>query len=354
MVEAGWENVRTLESYINREQRLHPNSRGVFSDLLRRIGVASKIIGIKLQKAGLLEVMGARDLPDPGSRDISRAQLMAHEIMQAALKWLSSVAGLASREEPAPIPIEVRRHDGDRYIVLFDALDGASNIGANVSAGTIFSIYRCRVGQEQPVLEDILQAGHRQVAAGYVIYGSSTMFVFTTGHGVQGFTLDPEIGEYVLSHEDILIPDRCKCFSANVSQYLDWDEPTRRFADHVRGDDEPRYRKTSSRYIGSLVADFHRNLLYGGVYLYPLNARTGASKLRLMFECAPLAMIVEQAGGEASTGRERILEIQPGELHQNVPFVIGTRAEVELYEKMVREHDIATGRVRPSVPPPSP
>ena len=352
MTQHGWSKVRTLESFINQEQRLHPTSRGVFSDLLRRIGVASKIIGSKVQKAGLLSDTGVKKRAESTVPHPSKFHLTANAIMKAALQWMPSVAGLASREEDGPVALPKKHRADDLYFVFFDPLDGSSNIDANVSVGTVFSIYRCRVGQGQPLLEDLLLAGYKQVAAGYVIYGSSTMFVFTTGHGVQGFTLDPEIGEYVLSHEDILVPTACKCFSANETHYGRWNQPTRSFADHVRFGDDERYKKTSSRYIGSLVADFHRNLLYGGVYLYPENTLAGTSKLRLMFECAPLAMIIEQAGGLASTGRERILDITPSELHQTVPLAIGNRDEVELYERMVREHDIETGRIRPSVPPP--
>jgi fructose-1,6-bisphosphatase I len=354
MSQVGWSRVRTLESFINKEQRLHPTSRGVFSDLMRRIGVASKVIHSKVQKVGLLDDLGAEERDDPRVHGEIRFNVTADEIMRAALQWFPSIAALASREEDELIPTNPAGRSEDMYIVFYDALDGYSNIDVNVSAGTIFSIYRSNLGDEAPHLENVLQPGYKQVAAGYVIYGSSTMFVLTTGQGVHGFTLDPEIGEFILSHENILVPNACRYFSANEGHYERWDEPTRRFADHVRFGDAPRYRKTTSRYIGSLVADFHRNLLHGGVFLYPLNTRSGVGKLQLTLECAPLAMIVEQAGGLASTGRERILDIRPQALHQTVPLAIGNRQEVELYERMVREHDVATGRVRASVAPPPP
>ena len=293
MKESGWHDFDTLESYIAKEQRAYPESRGVFTDILRRIGVASKVISAKVQKAGIVDVLTVYP---------PRAQ-----------------------------------GEGDRYLVLFDPLDGSSNIDANVSVGTIFSIHKLDSPRKNPTFEDFLKPGSKQVSAGYVIYGSSTMFVFTTGHGVHGFTLDPEVGEYVLSHEDLKIPDVCKCFSANEANYSRWDEPTKKFADRVRYSEEERYAKSTSRYIGSLVADFHRNLLYGGVFMYPSDSKNRNGKLRLLYECAPMAMIIEQAGGLATTGKIRVMDVVPTELHQRVPLIIGCRTEVELYEKMVAE-----------------
>jgi fructose-1,6-bisphosphatase I len=334
-----WDKVETLESYVSREQRTHPHSRGVFSDLLRRIGMAGKIIASKVNKAGLLTDTGSygrASRPAPGRRLF---HLLANDIMRSTLQWMPAIAGLASRDEQTVSSFPPRGGGTARYIVVYDALDGSSNIDVNVSAGTIFAIYRFDGAGEQPELTDFFQPGHKQVATGYVIYGSSSMFVYTTGQGVHGFTLDPELGEYILSHENILVPSACTCFSAHESNYDTWDEPTRRFADHVRFGDDSYYHGTSSRYIGSLVADFHRNLLYGGAFLYPADASTGAGKLRLLFECAPLAMIADQAGGMASTGRERILDIKPEELHQRVPLVVGNQRAVELYEKMVCEAD---------------
>lgn len=350
--DAGWAKVRTLESYIRREQRLHPNSRGIFSDLLRRIGVATKVVASHVKRAGLLDKPSSHlAIPDIKAEPVQFHNL-ANDIMKSALQWLPSVAGLASRNEDGVVELPDNKDGFDHYIVLFDPLDGASNIDSNGSVGTIFSIYRCISGYDTPRNEDFLQPGYKQAAAGYVMYGSSTMLVFTSGHGVHGFTLDPEIGEYILSHENILIPDRVKCLSYNDSHVPEWDEPTKKFVDMIVDGDCQRYAKTSSRYIGSLVADFHRNLLYGGLFIYPSNMKTGQSKLRLAFECAPLAMLAEQAGGLASTGRERILDIRPTDLQQQVPLVIGNRQEVELYEKVVRDHDIEQGIRKPSEPPP--
>ena len=335
---------KTLESFISAEQQQHPSSRGFFADILRRIGVAAKIIGSKVERAGLVDVLGRA-----GGRNVSGDQQMkldvlANELMINTLGWLPAVAGMASEEEEGVVRLSPHPDENDTYVILFDPLDGSSNIDANVSIGTIFSIQR-RVSEKGPCeVRDFLQPGRRQLAAGYVIYGSSNMFVYSTGNGVHGFTLDPEVGEFVLSHPNIRIPDRCYCFSANESNYQRWDEPTRRFADLVRFGGGPRYQKTTSRYIGSMVADLHRNLLYGGVFMYPADQKNPQGKLRLLYECAPLAFIFEQAGGAASDGRRPILDIQPEELHQRCPLVIGNREEVELYEKMVAEHGASAGR----------
>ncbi len=335
--ESGWKDFDTLESHIAKEQALHPESRGVFSNLLRRIGLATKIIASKVQRAGLVDVLGSQGQMNVQGEEQMKLDVLANDVVKATLGWMSPVGGFGTEEEAEPTILDRPEGQG-QYIVLFDPLDGSSNIDANVSVGTIFSIYRRVTKGPKATLEDFLQPGRNQVAAGYVIYGSATMFVYTTGHGVHGFTLDPEVGEYVLSHENIRIPDRCKCFSANDSNYNKWDEATRRFADHIRYSKEGRYAKTTSRYIGSLVADFHRNLLYGGVFMYPADAKTGKGKLRLLYELAPMAFLAEQAGGAATTGTERILDVQPTELHQRLPVVIGNKEEVELYEEFVRRY----------------
>lgn len=338
MEEPTYTGFETLESYIAKEQRLHPASRGIFSDLMRRIGLASKVIHSKFQKAGLLDVLGKHGAVNVQGEEQMKLDVLANEVVKNTLKWMLPVGGFGTEEEEEITVLPPRPEGHGQYVLMFDPLDGSSNIDANVSVGTIFSIHR-RISDGPTVeLKDFLQPGNKQLGGGYVIYGSSTMFVYTTGHGVHGFTLDPEVGEYVLSHENIRIPDRCKCFSANDSNYRKWDEPTRRFADHVRYSKEGRYAKTSSRYIGSLVSDFHRNLLYGGVFMYPADAKTGKGKLRLLYELAPLSMVAVNAGGSATTGTQRILDIEPTELHQRVPIVIGNNAEVDLYEKMVEEH----------------
>jgi fructose-1,6-bisphosphatase I len=340
VAESGWQDFDTLESYIAKEQRGYPQSRGVFADLLRRLGLAAKVIGARVGKAGLLDVLGLHGSENVQGEQQAKLDVIANDVVKSTFDWMPAVAGLASEEEQDYVVFPRQAgHEGDRYLLLFDPLDGSSNIDANVSVGTIFSIHRCPGTADRPEPKDFLQAGREQLAAGYVIYGSSTMFVYTTGHGVHGFTLDPEVGEFVLSHEQIQIPDRFKCFSANDSYYARWDAPTRKFADTIRYGADERYAKASSRYIGSLVADFHRNLLYGGVFIYPADSKNPSGKLRLLYECAPLALVAEQAGGLASTGRERILDVVPSELHQRVPIVIGSRREVELYEELIREEE---------------
>lgn len=338
-IDPDWKDFSTLEGFISAQERMHPDSRGIFSNLLRRVGVASKVIAARVQKAGLLDVLGKVGSVNVQDEEQQKLDVIANSIMKATFRPMEAIVGMASEEEEEFLSVSGRRGDDDHYLVMFDPLDGSSNIDANVSVGTIFSIHRCQSNGGKVTLDDFLQRGARQEAAGYVIYGSSTMFVYTTGHGVHGFTLDPEVGEYILSHENIRIPDQCKCFSANDANYNRWDEPTRRFADHVRYSDDPRYAKTSSRYIGSLVADFHRNMLYGGVFMYPLNTDTAAGKLRLLYECAPMAMLAEQAGGLASTGRQRILDLDPTSLHQRVPFCVGNRQDILLYEQMCTEYD---------------
>ena len=335
----GWRNFETLESFISKEERIHPHSRGSFSDLLRNICLAAKIIQSKVNRAGLLNVLGARNSINVQGEQQMKLDVLANETMLATLQWMPYVAGLASEEEEDVIRMPPQPTGMDAYVVLFDPLDGSSNIDANVNIGTIFSIQK-RITRTGPCeLTDFLQPGFRQVAAGYVVYGSSTVFVYTTGDGVHGFTLDPEVGEFVLSHPYLRIPDVCKCFSTNDANYGKWAESARRFADHIRYGTDERYQKTSSRYIGSLVADFHRNLLYGGIFIYPADSKYKNGKLRLLYECSPLAFIAEQAGGGATTGYERIMDVQPRELHQRVPLIIGNRKEVNLYEEMVRRYD---------------
>ena len=337
MAESHWRDFETLESYIAKEQSLHPQSRGVFSNLMRRIGLASKVIFSKAHKAGLVGVLGVQGSINVQGEQQQKLDVIANEVLKDTFRWMDSISGMASEEEDDVMHLPPRLHDESRYVVMFDPLDGSSNIDANVSVGTIFSVHRTLSTAGEASLADYLQPGHSQVAAGYIIYGPSTIFVYTTGHGVHGFTLDPAIGEYVLSHENIRIPDVCKCFSANDSNYHTWDAATQSFADRVRYSREGRYANTTSRYIGSMVADLHRNLLYGGIFMYPADAQTGKGKLRLLYEAAPLAMIYDQAGGAATSGTQRILDIQATELHQRVPLIIGNSVEVALYESMIRD-----------------
>ncbi|MBF0297085.1 MAG: class 1 fructose-bisphosphatase [Oligoflexia bacterium] len=344
-----WKDFETLESHIYKQQKLHPQGRGIFSNILRRIGVASKIIESKVRRAGLLGITGKEGIINIQGEDQMKLDLLSNNIMKAAFNWWSPIAGICSEEEDEFVTFPKQNdYSGDRYIIFFDPLDGSSNIDTNVPIGTIFSIYR----YEEDSKNCILQPGHQQKAAGYVLYGSTTMFVYTTGggSGVHGFTLDPEIGEYVLSHENIIIPPQCKYFSANETNYQFWSTNTQRYADFIRFGyplldiefaDECNSNnasinvsnKISSRYTGTLVSDFHRNLLKGGIFLYPEDIKAISGKLRLLYECAPLALIAEEAGGMASTGTKRILDLQATSLHQRVPFIIGNKNAVLLYLK---------------------
>lgn len=247
---------------------------------------------------------------------------------------------MASEENDEVIPIPEQFPKG-KYVLLFDPLDGSSNIDANVSIGTIFSIHRKKTDGENGTLEDCLQKGADQVAAGYIIYGSSTMLVFTTGQGVNGYTLDPSVGEFILSHIDIKTPPKGKIYSVNEGNSRFWDEGTKKYIDSLKEKDSATSRPYSLRYIGSLVADFHRNLLYGGIFLYPTDCKDPdkpKGKLRLLYEASPLAFIVEQAGGLATTGKENIMDIVPTELHQRVPLIIGSREDVLTYQKFISEN----------------
>jgi fructose-1,6-bisphosphatase I len=249
---------------------------------------------------------------------------------------------MASEERPDPIPIP-KKYPKGQYVLLYDPLDGSSNIEANVTIGTIFAVHRRVTKAGDGTLEDCLQPASRLVAAGYCIYGSSTILVYTTGHGVHGFTLDPSLGEFLLSHPDIRTPPRGKIYSVNEGNWHTWDPATREYVKFLKEQNPAQHRPYSTRYIGSLVADFHRNLLYGGIFLYPADMRDPARpkpKLRLLYEAAPLALLCEQAGGAATTGRERILDMQPTELHQKVALVIGSREDVQAYEEFV----VAGGR----------
>lgn len=263
----------------------------------------------------------------------------ANEKFKDALAVRGEVCGLASEEEDEFVAFDPINGKKSKYVVLIDPLDGSSNIDVNVSVGTIFSIYRRITPADQPVtLADFLQPGHRQVAAGYVIYGSSTMLVYTTGQGVNGFTLDPSIGYFCLSHPDIRIPDQGYCYSVNEGHYLKFPLGVKHYIKYCQAVDEQEKRPYTSRYIGSLVADFHRNLLKGGIYMYPSGTNSPKGKLRLLYECNPIAFIAEQAGGKASTGRSRILNLSPDELHQRTPFYVGSRFMVDKLEEYVAQY----------------
>ena len=323
-----------LNRHIMEQQKHYPGATGDFTSLLTQIALAAKIISREVNKAGLVNILGFTGEKNVQGEAVKKLDVFANEKMVEALTYSGRVCVMGSEEEAEPItlPPEVPR---GHYVVLFDPLDGSSNIEAAITIGTIFSIHRRLSSGPDGTLEDLLQPGRQQVAAGYVVYGSSTMMVYTTGNGVDGFTLDPSIGEFLLSHPNIRTPERGNTYSANEGNYQYWHPDVQRYMDYIHEKDPASKRPYASRYVGSLVADFHRTLLYGGVFLYPADSKdpkTPSGKLRLLYEASPLAMVIQAAGGKASTGTENILNVQPQKLHQRVPLVIGSRAEVELAE----------------------
>jgi fructose-1,6-bisphosphatase I len=324
----------TVTQHLLSQQEEHGGATGAFTRLLNELILSAKIISREVTKAGLVEILGFTGERNVQGERVRKLDEFAHDMIVRRMEQSRHLCVMGSEEDADPIEMPPQAEKGE-YILLFDPLDGSSNIDANVSIGTIFSILRKQTKGVDYQMSDILQPGFKQVAAGYFLYGSSTMMVYTTGNGVSGFTLDPSVGEFLLSHPNIEIPSSGKIFSANVGYWDYWNDDTRAYFDYLRapGEKKPVY---SCRYIGSLVADFHRTLLYGGVFLYPADTKDPQKphgKLRLLYECSPLAFVVEQAGGAASTGKERIMEIVPHELHQRVPLVIGSPEEVALAEE---------------------
>ena len=331
--------VMTLNRHIIEQERQHPHATGAFTALLTDIALAAKIISYHVNKAGLVDILGVAGGINIHGESQQKLDVFANEMMVRSLAYGGQLCAMASEESDGIIPIPERYPVG-KYVCCFDPLDGSSNIEANVSIGTIFSIFRRVTPDGKPgTEEDLLQPGHKQVCAGYVIYGSSTMLVYTTGNGVYGFTLDPSYGEFVLSHESIKIPKKGKIYSVNESYFDYWDEGMKNYVRWAKKAVPEDGRPLNSRYIGSLVSDFHRNLLYGGIFLYPGDNKSPSrkhGKLRLLYEANPLAFIVEQAGGSASNGFQRILDIQPTELHQRTPLIIGSEEDVKIAEDFIQ------------------
>lgn len=333
------ERTITIERHIIEQQRKYPEATGVLSDLLYDIALAAKIIARETTRAGLVEILGLAGKVNVQGEEQMKLDIFANEAMVRMNSYAGRLAVMASEEVEDTIPIPEEYETG-KYVLVFDPLDGSSNIDVNVSIGTIFAVHR-RLSTEGPgTLEDCLQPGRNLAAAGYVIYGSSTMMVYTTGQGVHGFTLDPGLGEFLLSHPDIRIPAEAKYYSVNQGYEQRWTTGVKRFTRWLQGmDQETPCKPLSSRYIGSLVADFHRNLLRGGVFYYPGDTKKPGGKLRLVYEAIPLAFIAEQAGGYASDGRRNILDVQPESLHQRTPLFIGNRELVEKAEEFISRYD---------------
>ncbi|MCF6159364.1 MAG: class 1 fructose-bisphosphatase [wastewater metagenome] len=331
--------VVTIQRHIVEQERLHPGATGDFTGLLWDLTIAAKTISREVNKAGLVDILGVTGENNVHGEIVKKLDVYANEKICKSMEHGGHLCIMASEENKDIIPIPDEFPKG-KYVLIFDPLDGSSNIDANACIGTIFSVYRRKTTGSMITQEDCLRKGTEQVAAGYIIYGSSTMMVYTTGQGVYGFTLDPSIGEFLLSHENIRIPSKGKIYSINEGNANTWDEGTKKYIAYLKESDSLTERPYSLRYIGSLVADFHRNLLYGGIFLYPADNRDPnkpKAKLRLLYEAAPLAFIIEQAGGMASTGKERILDIQATELHQKVPVIIGSKEDVLLYEKFFNQ-----------------
>lgn len=329
-------SVITIDRHIIEQERLYPEATGAFSNILYDIALAAKIISREVNKAGLIDILGGAGTTNVHGEAVKKLDVFAHDVIFKALDHTGHLCVMASEESEEILPIPDNFTQGN-YVLLYDPLDGSSNIDANVSIGTIFSIHRKISEGTRGGLEDCLQPGYRQVAAGYVVYGSSTMLVYTTGAGVHGFTLDPSIGEFLLSHPNIKIPTPGqRIYSCNEGNYARWSPGQQKLVDHLKGLDGVNQKPFSARYIGSLVADFHRNLLYGGLFMYPGDAKSPRGKLRLLYEASPLAFIAAQAGGRASDGKRDILELEPESLHQRVPLFLGTSEFVDLAEQFLR------------------
>jgi fructose-1,6-bisphosphatase I len=330
----------TLARHIIEEERKFPHATGELSALLHELSLAAKIISLEVNKAGLVDIIGFTGDSNVHGEEVKKLDVFAHEMLIKAMDHGGHLCVMASEEDEDIILIPPKHKIG-KYVLLFDPLDGSSNIDANVSIGTIFSIYR-RISPDGKAgtMEDCLQPGDRQVAAGYIIYGSSTMLVYTAGNGVHGFTLDPAFGEFLLSHRNIQTPKKSKIYSINEGNYLYWHPGVKKYIKFLQEENSDEGRPYSSRYIGSMVADVHRNLLYGGIFMYPADSRNPNGKLRLQYECNPMAFILEQAGGRASDGKKRILEVQPETLHQRVPIFIGSEMDVKMVEKFMAEAEV--------------
>lgn len=331
--------MKTLGEFIVEKQAEYPNAKGELSGILSSIRLVAKVIHRDINKAGLTNnIIGNSGVENVQGEAQMKLDLFAHNTMKQALMSREEVAGFASEEEENFIAFDTELGRNAKYVILTDPLDGSSNIDVNVSVGTIFSIYRRVSPVGTPVtLEDFMQPGNRQVAAGYIVYGSSTMLVYTTGNGVNGFTYDPSLGVFCLSHENIQIPKTGKIYSINEGQYLKFPVGVKKYLKYCQEEDKETQRPYTSRYIGSLVSDFHRNMLKGGIYIYPSATNYPNGKLRLLYEGNPMAFLAEQAGGVASDGYNRILDIQPTALHQRVPLFIGSREMVKKAEQLMRD-----------------
>ena len=327
-------NTMTLNRYIQREARKHPHSRGELSELLSSIATGAKLINSAVESAAFTNSLGEDGAINVQGERVQKLDILANEILENLLGSLGHFGLLASEETDEVIPTEAAT-EKSAYVVAFDPLDGSSNIGVNVSVGTIFGIFRKKSASSgMATQDDFFQSGRSLVAAGYALYGSSTVFVYSCGKGVHEFTLDRASGEFLLTDPDIRMPENGSIYSVNEGNYANWDQVTRRYVDAFKFARDGIKSAASARYIGSLVADFHRNLKKGGVFIYPADAKNSSGKLRLLYECMPVAFIAEQAGGRAIDGTKDVLDLVPSSIHQRCPLYIGSKSQIEFFESL--------------------
>jgi len=332
--------VITIERHIFSEQAAFPDASGTLTSLLQDIALAGKLIASRTTRAGLADIIGTAGHKNVQGEEVQLLDIYANDTIVRLNNHTRRLAVMASEEEADIIPIP-EKHGYGKYVLLFDPLDGSSNIDFNVSVGTIFAIYQRKTKSGPGTLEDVLQPGSEIVAGGYMVYGSSTMFVYSTGNGVNGFTLDPSIGEFLLSHRNVKLPDNPKYYSVNQGYEKYWTEGIRRYTNWLQGE-EGAERSLSLRYIGSMVADVHRTLFGGGVFYYPADTKDPKKpngKLRLLYEAVPMSYLIEQAGGYASTGGGSIMDVEPEQLHQRTPVFMGNRYLVEKLEEYIAKYD---------------
>jgi fructose-1,6-bisphosphatase I len=322
--------VQTLDEFTIQQMRNFPNATGELSGLLRDMGLAAKRVNVEVNKAGLVDILGDHGTVNVQGEEVKKLDVYANEQFMGVLRHGISCAGIGSEELDDVVVFDDEISNNSKYVCLFDPLDGSANIDVNVSIGTIFSVYRRVSPLGSPATKaDFLQPGINQVAAGYIIYGSSTILVYATRRGVNGFTLDPSIGEWTLSHPDIICPPTGKIFSVNHGNFFKYNEGVRKYINACQMKDKSNGGPYTQRYIGSMVSDVHRNLIKGGIFMYPNTTDKPGGKLRLMYECNPFAFIVEVAGGLATDGKQRVLEIQPTDVHQRTPFFVGSKLMME-------------------------
>jgi fructose-1,6-bisphosphatase I len=325
----------TLERFIHEQEDRHPRATGEFSGLLHDMALAAKLVWREVSKAGLVNVLGTTDRMNVSGDAVKKLDVFADETIFKAMDHGGHICVMASEENEDILHIPDQYKAG-KYVLLYDPLDGSSNIDANITIGSIFSIFKRVSTSGKGTLADCLQPGYRQAAAGYVIYGSSTMFVYSTGHGVHGFTLDPSVGEFLLSHYNIRIPTKGKIYSLNEGNFSNWEPGMQKYIQYLKETDQKTGRPYSLRYIGTMVGDAHRTLLYGGIFAYPGDRKNPEGKLRLMYECNPMAYLFDQAGGKSSDGVQSVLKVEPKTLHQRTPVFLGSSEDILTCEEFLK------------------